>query len=674
MRKSIIKTIVLSALLALPGIAKAQTFTGITSEQNAQNTPEGWTAVELPQLPAITSANTFNIKDYGASTSAADNTKAIQKALDAVPTTGGMVVIPAGTWMFGSTDQMTSKTEVLSINSKTVLHLCAGATLKLVEYGKAPNNKTLFIGCKKKNQSDIIIEGEGETSIIDGQGTRWWKARDNKETFNPGAMIRFEQGSRFMVRNIKIQNTPGVNLTISNSGKASHATIHDVTIYNPASDTKTEQPSHNTDGISIWGHHVNIYDCFISTGDDNVVCDDNAQYVHVWNCKMGTGHGASFGSFTNNMHDIIYEDLTFNNTDSGFRLKSQRDRSGDVYNLIFRNCTMTGVRNPIYIETWYDQSTKPIPSEATAAKVNAKTPAFRDILIQNVTSTGTPYNTSAKGYFPIYIYGLPESYVKNITFDNVQVEAKKGMFLAFVDGITFKNGCKITNSKDGKLIATQYEVNNLTGDYTGNSTVDPTPGETENVTYTLAANTCNLTNGNTQTTWNFNNGCSITSSKGYATAKSNTIKYSKGVKFTINLPENVIITSATFAGYTNEDNKNCYLSELDGVNYASDKYSFPSRTTNTSTDTSYDITLATPATGVMTFTPQDAQAAWVITLKGTKNNTNGIKGITSDVKIKNDNNVYDLSGRLVIKNASTSDLQALNKGIYIHNNRKYIAK
>lgn len=118
MRKSIIKTIVLSALLALPGIAKSQTFTGITSEQNAQNTPEGWTAVTLPQLPAITSANTFNIKDYGASTSAIDNTKAIQKALDAVPTTGGMVVIPAGTWMFGSTDQMTSTTEVLSIKSK----------------------------------------------------------------------------------------------------------------------------------------------------------------------------------------------------------------------------------------------------------------------------------------------------------------------------------------------------------------------------------------------------------------------------------------------------------------------------------------------------------------------------------------------------------------------------
>lgn len=669
MNKTFFKNMVLAALMTLPVLAKAQTtFTGINAEQNAQNTPEGWTAVELPQLPAITSANTFNITNYGASTSAADNTKAIQRALDAVPTTGGMVVIPAGTWMFGSTDQMTSTTEVLSIKSKTVLHLCAGATLKLVEYGKAPNNKTVFIGGKNRKQNDIIIEGEGETSIIDGQGTRWWKARDNKETFNPGAMIRFEQGSRFMVRNIKIQNTPGVNLTISNSGKASDATIHDVTIYNPASDTKTEQPSHNTDGISIWGHHVNIYDCNISTGDDNVVCDDNAQYVHVWNCKMGTGHGASFGSFTNNMHDIIYEDLTFKNTDSGFRLKSQRDRSGDVYNLIFRNCTMTGVRNPIYIETWYNLSTKPIPSEATAAEVTAKTPAFRDILIQNVTSTGTPYNTSAKGYFPIYIYGLPESHVKNITFDNVQVEAKKGMFLAFVDGITFKNGCKITNSKDGKLIATQYEVNNLTGDYTGSSTVDPTPGETGDVTYTLAANTCSLSNGSTETTWNFKNGCSITSSKGYATAKSNTIKYSKGVKFTINLPENVAITSATFAGYTNEDNKNCYLSELDGVNYAS-KYSFPSRTTTTSTDTSYDITLATPATGVMTFTPQDAQAAWVITLKGTKV-TSAITNITTDTKLMADTNIYDLSGRVVAQKGS----EGLKKGIYIFNNKKFVVK
>ena len=53
MKKSILQTIVLAALLALPTFAKAQTFAGITEEQSAQNTPEGWTAVALPQLPAL---------------------------------------------------------------------------------------------------------------------------------------------------------------------------------------------------------------------------------------------------------------------------------------------------------------------------------------------------------------------------------------------------------------------------------------------------------------------------------------------------------------------------------------------------------------------------------------------------------------------------------------------
>jgi starch-binding outer membrane protein, SusD/RagB family len=44
MKKSIIKTVVLAALMALPMFTKAQTFAGITAEQIAQNTPEGWTA------------------------------------------------------------------------------------------------------------------------------------------------------------------------------------------------------------------------------------------------------------------------------------------------------------------------------------------------------------------------------------------------------------------------------------------------------------------------------------------------------------------------------------------------------------------------------------------------------------------------------------------------------
>lgn len=674
MKKSIIKTGVLAALMALPMFAKAQTFAGITAEQNAQNTPEGWTAVELPQLPTITSANTFNIKDYGASTSAADNTKAIQKALDAVPSTGGMVVIPAGTWMFGSTDQMTSKTEVLSIKSKTVLHLCAGATLKLVEYGKAPNNKTLFIGCKNQNQSDIVIEGEGETSIIDGQGTRWWKARDNKETFNPGAMIRFEKGSRFLIRNLKVQNTPGVNITLSNSNGASNGTVHDVTIYNPSSETKTEQPSHNTDGISIWGHHMNIYNCNISTGDDNVVCDNDAQYIHVWNCDFGTGHGASIGSFTKNIKHVWFDNITMNGTTAGIRMKTGINsdgtlRGGGEEDWKFTNFTMTKVKNPFSIDCFYDKNynSDPAVDKANARALDSTTPTYNGILLQNVKTTDVCEGNA------IFLIGRPESHIKNVTLDNVQISAKKGIDIRFVDNLVFKNNSKIT-CQSGKLWIRQYDsIVDDQCDATGAGTnPTPNPGETTEVSYILDASTSTSSTAD-PSPWTFNNGCSIESSKGYATAKSKTIKYSKGVQFTINLPENITITSAIFAGYANEDNKTCYLSELNGTTFASDKYVFPSRLTQTDTSTKFDITLATPATGVLTFTPQGTQAAWVIILKGVKVTSSGINNVVLTAKVNN-NNIYDLSGRMVKLNAKAEDLQGLKKGIYIYNNKKYVAK
>lgn len=674
MKKSIIKTVVLAALMALPMFAKAQTFAGITAEQIAQNTPEGWTAVELPQLPTITSENTFNIKDYGASTSAADNTKAIQKALDAVPSTGGMVVIPAGTWMFGSTDQMTSKTEVLSIKSKTVLHLCAGATLKLVEYGKAPNNKTLFIGCKNKNQSDIVIEGEGETSIIDGQGTRWWKARDNKETFNPGAMIRFEKGSRFLIRNLKVQNTPGVNITLSNSNGASNGTVHDVTIYNPSSETKTEQPSHNTDGISIWGHHMNIYNCNISTGDDNVVCDNDAQYIHVWNCDFGTGHGASIGSFTKNIKHVWFDNITMNGTTAGIRMKTGINsdgtlRGGGEEDWKFTNFTMTKVKNPFSIDCFYDKNynSDPAVDKANARALDSTTPTYNGILLQNVKTTDVCDGKA------IFLIGRPESHIKNVTLDNVQISAKTGIDIRFVDNLVFKNNSKIT-CQSGKLWIRQYDsIVDDQCDATGAGTnPTPNPGETTEVSYILDASTSTSSTAD-PSPWTFNNGCSIESSKGYATAKSKTIKYSKGVQFTINLPENITITSAIFAGYANEDNKTCYLSELNGTTFASDKYVFPSRLTQTDTSTKFDITLATPATGVLTFTPQGTQAAWVITLKGVKVTSSGINNVVLTAKVNN-NNIYDLSGRMVKLNAKAEDLKSLKKGIYIYNNKKYVAK
>ena len=668
MNKTFFKKMVLAALMTLPVLAKAQTtFAGINAEQNAQNTPEGWTAVELPQLPAITSANTFNITNYGASISAADNTKAIQKALDAVPTTGGMVVIPAGTWMFGSADQMTSKTEVLSIKSKTVLHLCAGATLKLVEYGKAPNNKTVFIGGlnKGKNITDIVIEGEGETSIIDGQGARWWLAKEQGETFNPGAMIRFEQGKRFLLRNFKIQNTPGVNITISNSGKASHATIHDVTISEPASEAGKGKASHNTDGISIWGPYVNIYNCNISNGDDNVVCDNDAQYIHVWNCYFGTGHGASIGSFTENVKHVWFDNISMNGTTAGIRMKTGQDidkttnkvtlRGGGEEDWKFTNFTMTKVKNPLSIDCFYDKNynSDPAVDKANARAVDSTTPTYNGIYLQNVKTTDVCDGNA------IFFVGRPESHIKNVTLDNVQISAKKGIDIRFVDNLVFKNGSKITVSSGAmwlkKFDSTYEDQCNATS--TGTIETDP------NGVYTLNSKT--LTNG-TSSTATFSNGFSISNEKGktYGVGSgTNYIKYSAN-QYTIIIPDGIKIVKMDIEGKDNYADTDAYIGEINGKSYDATTYIFP----KDKSVKKYTVEFDSPVEHTLTFTPKVKQCILAFTLY--TDATSSIAGITVDNKLMADTNIYDLSGRVVAQKG----YEGLKKGIYIFNNKKFVVK
>uniref|UniRef100_UPI00402606C8 glycoside hydrolase family 28 protein n=1 Tax=Prevotella sp. TaxID=59823 RepID=UPI00402606C8 len=661
MNKTFFKNMVLAALMTLPVLAKAQTtFAGITAEQNAQNTPEGWTAVELPQLPAITSANTLNIKDYGASTSAADNTKAIQKALDAVPTTGGMVVIPAGTWMFGSTDQMTNKTEVLSIKSKTVLHLCAGATLKLVEYGKAPNNKTVFIGGKNKgkNVTDVVIEGEGETSIIDGQGARWWLAKEQSETFNPGAMIRFEQGKHFLLRNFKIQNTPGVNITISNSGKASHATIHDVTISEPASEAGKGKASHNTDGVSIWGPYVNIYNCNISNGDDNVVCDNDAQYIHVWNCDFGTGHGASIGSYTKNIKHVWFDNITMNGTTAGIRMKTGINsdgtlRGGGEEDWKFTNFTMTKVKNPLSIDCFYDKNynSDPAVDKANARALDSTTPTYNGIYLQNVKTTDVCDGNA------IFFVGRPESHIKNVTLDNVQISAKKGIDIRFVDNLVFKNGSKITVSSGAmwlkKFDSTYEDQCNATS--TGTIETDP------NGVYTL--NNKTLTD---KVAGTFNNGFSISNEKGKkydVGSGTNYIKYS-AYQYTIIIPDGIKIVKMDIEGNDNYTDADAYIGEINGKSYDATTYIFP----KDKSVKKYTVEFDSPVEHTLTFTPKVKQCILAFTLY--TDATSSIAGITVDNKLMADTNIYDLSGRVVAQKG----YEGLKKGIYIFNNKKFVVK
>lgn len=665
MKKSILQTIVLAALLALPTFAKAQTFAGITAEQSAQNTPEGWTAVALPQLPAITSANTIDLT--GKLSATADNTVAIQAALDQVPSTGGMVIIPKGTWLFG--DGNATKKNLI-IKSKTILHLAAGCTLKLQPYGTALNNKTNFITCvKNSNTSDIVIEGEDETSVIDGQGARWWLARENGETFNPGAMIRFEKGKRFLIRNLKIQNTPGVNITISNSNGANNATIHDVTISEPASEAGKGKASHNTDGIAIWGPYVNIYNCNISNGDDNVVCDDDAQYIHVWNCYFGTGHGASIGSFTKNIKHVWFDQITMNGTTAGVRLKTGINsdgtlRGGGEEDFKFTNFTMTKVANPFSIDCYYDKkyNADPAVDKANARALDGTTPTYNGVLLQNIKTTDVCTGNA------IFLVGRPESHIKNVTLDNVQIKAKKGIDIRFVDNLIFKNGSKITVSNNGTMWVKNFDStvdDQCDATKTTVTPPTPTPGDATADSYILYSKT--LTDGSTSTA-TFSNGFSISNENGktYAVGSgTNYIKYSAN-PYTITIPNGIKISKMEIEGKDNYDTDDAYIGEINGETYDANKFVFP----KDKSVKSYSINFSTPVENTLTFTPKVKQVILKITLY--TSGTTGITAITADST--KSANLYDLSGRLIAKNATADNLKGLSKGIYILNNKKYTVK
>ncbi len=661
----------MSAALTLIASAPALAY-DYDAELAAQNTPDGWTAVSLPVVPDITDANTFNITDYGASTTSEDNAEAIQSALDAAyDAGGGMVVIPAGEWLSGA----------LVIKGKTILHLAAGATLKMTPYGVYPSDvATDFISNPNTSsnvQNDIVIEGEDkETCIIDGQGADWWPYYKDTSV-KRGTMIRFNRGSRHLVCNLTLRNAPGANLTLGRSGNASHMTAHDLIISAPASELD-EGASHNTDGIPVWGPYVNIYNCEISNGDDNVVFDSNSQYGHVWDSTFGTGHGASMGSYTQNVHDILWEDITMDGTTAGIRMKTNNDRSGEVYNITYRNITMTNIlENPISITSWYDTAPTVPVADSDVTDSTSTTPYWHDILIQNVTSTGTTYSSNSnKRGNAIYLLGRPEARIWNVTFDNVQVSAARGMYMSYAHGIVFKNCCNIVNTKT----ASQYFAPDITDfqnlvdvDYSGSydgscnddsdGDDDTTDESTQSVTATISNSTATCESGATE--WTFNEGYSIVGANSNAYANANDyLKCSRNVQFTITLPDGISITEATFDGYCNVDGGTSYLGELNGEEYASDTYTYPARDAEVST-ASHTITLSSAATGTLTFTPKgDGQSCFIITLKGTT--STGIQQVIA-AKTSGNEAVYDLQGRRMTSGN-------LHPGVYIVGGKKMIVK
>ena len=228
------------------------------------------------------------------------------------------------------------------------------------------------------------------------------------------------------------------------------------------------------------------------------------------------------------------------------------------------------------------------------------------------------------------------------------------------------NALDPTNPNDGKTIGAdgysnlENYLNSLVADITalqnaGGELMGSTVEEIEvPVTSTLDI-TPETANGD----WTFSNGCSITMStaKGYSTSKNcgiQSIKYSNNVKYTIHLPEGVAVSSINFTGFTNEDNVDGYLAQLNGKSFSSSDYVFPSRTENKVV--SHTVNLDAPASGSVSvkFVKQVGMRMTLYVVSAT-----GINPIKLD--IIPDSKTFNLGGQMIGRNS---------KGIVIQNGKK----
>jgi polygalacturonase len=171
-------------------------------------------------------------------------------------------------------------------------------------------------------------------------------------------------------------------------------------------------------------------------GDDNVAIksgpinspgpDDPSKNITITDCTFMHGHGLSIGSeLSGGAQNIRAERISFEGTDQGIRVKSNRDRGNDIGHFVFRDITMKDVKTAILISEYYPKVMPP-DNEAPQA-VGRLTPHFHDIVLENVTATGS--GTAG------VIVGLPESPVKNVVLKNVKISAGTGMSIGYADVI-----------------------------------------------------------------------------------------------------------------------------------------------------------------------------------------------------------------------------------------------
>jgi polygalacturonase len=451
--------------------------------------------------------DTLNILDFGAVGDGVTlNTEAINKAIrQCNKKGGGVVLIPNGLWLSGP---ITLKSNVnLSLDRAATLLFSKDRSLYPIVEGNWEGIPQMRMQSpiSASGQVNIAITGKG---TIDGNGDGWravkkyqlpddeWNKMvaaggvlsDNKETWypteqfkkaaamkNPGAISPekdaafYESIREFLRPNLVVltrcKNILIDGVTFQNSAAwclhplmSEQLTIRNIFIKNPSY-------AHNGDAIDVEScKNVLIEKSVFDVGDDALCMKSGrdeagrkrampTENVTIRECRVYAAHGGFVvgSEMSGGVKNINVTNCTFMGTDIGLRFKSTRGRGGVVENIFIDNIFMKDIRAEAILLDMYYMAVDPIlqaGDKKTAAKpeiipFDETTPVFWNIHIQHVYCNGAEK--------AIFVRGLPEKQISDITMQHMVLKAKKGIDLQEASRIRF-NDIKLETADTNPLI------------------------------------------------------------------------------------------------------------------------------------------------------------------------------------------------------------------------------
>ncbi len=475
-------------------------------------------SLNAQQLPAVKSTSfkkdTFNIVKFGAKSDPfVLNTISINAAIDECSQKGGgVVLVPGGFWLTGP----------IVLKSNVNLHINRDAIIQFTDdFNKYQLLEGNWEGIKAvRNQSplsatnaeNIAITGSG---VIDGNGDAWrmvkkskltegqWKtinekggvlSHDKKTWFpsekslkgslvkDPGVwktdsklsdfdsikdflrpnLVVLTACKRVLLEGVTFQNSPAWNL---------HPLMcEDLIVRNVYA--KNPWYAQNGDGIDIEScKNFIIENSTFDVGDDGI-CIKSGKDEQGRKRGKPTENGIIRNNIVYHAHggfvigsemsggakNLYVSNCTFIGTDIGLRFKTTRGRGGIVENIYVNNINMKDIAGEAILFDMYYSAKDPVPQPGEKREspkvellpVTDGTPQFRNFFVNNIVCNG-----AEKG---IFVRGLPEMSIKNITLSNLSIKANVGVVCEEANGFTISN-LNIQANTTNPLISLQNSSN-----------------------------------------------------------------------------------------------------------------------------------------------------------------------------------------------------------------------